>query len=244
MASSTHSPTNSASRASNSLGHGLSDKPTDAALYAQEARAGDAVAVIDDLGYDRAHLVGYSMGGWISVGVAKHYRERLSSLTIGGWDIVNGVKTALPVGPISFEEILGGARAAAPELFEWVTPEVEPGLAACWSACGLLEGASEAVLGVGCPVLIWDARDDPFHDLMKAFAATHALPFLSTPGDHVTTLRTPWRRVRPRRSRLHGRRVTSGETGLSRLTQSDASARVAEDSARAWNSSRPRSVGR
>jgi pimeloyl-ACP methyl ester carboxylesterase len=172
-----------------SLGHGLSDKPTDPALYAQEARAGDIAAVIDDLGCDRAHLVGYSMGGWISVGVAKHYRERLSSLTIGGWDIVNGVKTALPAGPIGFEQILGGARAAAPGLFEWVTPEVEPGIAACWTACGLLEGASEAVLGAGCPVLIWDARDDPFHDLMKAFAATHALRFLSTPGDHVTTLR-------------------------------------------------------
>ena|ERR1700731_4002259 len=45
-----------------SLGHGLSDKPSDSALYDQEQRAGDIVAVIDDLGYDRAHLVGYSMG--------------------------------------------------------------------------------------------------------------------------------------------------------------------------------------
>ena len=50
------------------LGHGLSDKPTDPALYAQEARAGDIAAVIDDLGYDRAHLIRYSMGGWIRSG--------------------------------------------------------------------------------------------------------------------------------------------------------------------------------
>ena len=90
-----------------SLGHGLSDKPVDPALYEQESRSGDIVAVIDDLGYDRAHLIRYSMGGWISVGVAKHCRERLASLTIGGRDIVDGAKTAFPAGPISFEQLLG-----------------------------------------------------------------------------------------------------------------------------------------
>ena len=172
-----------------SLGHGISDKPADPALYAQEARAGDLVAVIDDIGCERAHVVGYSMGGWISVGVAKYFKQRLLSLTVGGWDILNGVRTAIPNGSVSFEQILGGARAAAPELFEWVTPEVEPGLAACWSACGQLEGASEAVLGAGCPVLIWDGREDPYHGPMQAFATAHGLKFLSTPGDHLTALK-------------------------------------------------------
>jgi pimeloyl-ACP methyl ester carboxylesterase len=171
-----------------SLGHGLSGKPADPALYGQESRAGDVVAVIDALGCERAHLIGYSMGGWIAVGVAKHYGARLSSLTIGGWDIVNGVKTAIPTGPIGFEQILAGARAAAPGRFEWVTPEVEPGLAACWTACAQLDGASEAVLGAGCPVLIWDGRDDPYHGPMQAFAAAHGLRFLSTPGDHLSAV--------------------------------------------------------
>ena len=69
-----------------SLGHGLSDKPSDPELYVQEQRSGDIVAVIDDLGYDRAHLVGYSMGGWLSVGAVKHYPKRLSSVILGGWD--------------------------------------------------------------------------------------------------------------------------------------------------------------
>jgi len=144
--------------------------------------------VIDDLGYDRAHLIRYSMGGWISVGVAKHCRERLASLTIGGRDIVDGDKTAFPAGPISFEQLLGHARMTAPQLLEWVTPQAEPGLGACWSALDQLEGASEAVRGVGYPVLIWDGCDDPYHDPMKAFAAARALRFLSTPGDHLTTL--------------------------------------------------------
>src|SRR5882724_13716763 len=47
-----------------SLGHGLSDKPAIASRYGQRPRSGDIIAVIDDLGYDRAHLIGYSMGGW------------------------------------------------------------------------------------------------------------------------------------------------------------------------------------
>jgi pimeloyl-ACP methyl ester carboxylesterase len=56
-----------------SLGHGFSDKPSDPLLYSQRQRAGDIVAAIDDLGYDHAHLVGYSMGGWLAVGAAKYY---------------------------------------------------------------------------------------------------------------------------------------------------------------------------
>jgi len=67
-----------------SLGHGLSDKPSDPELYGQLQRSGDIVAVIDDLGYDLAHLVGYSMGGWMSVGVARYHPRRLASLVIGG----------------------------------------------------------------------------------------------------------------------------------------------------------------
>jgi pimeloyl-ACP methyl ester carboxylesterase len=38
-----------------SLAHGQSDKPTDPALYALAHRAADVVAVIDDLGVERAH---------------------------------------------------------------------------------------------------------------------------------------------------------------------------------------------
>src|SRR3954451_12425364 len=73
-----------------SLGHGGSDKPSDTALYDQAQRAGDIVAVLDDLGCERAHLVGHSMGAWLAVGVAKHHPQRLSSLVLGGWDFVNG----------------------------------------------------------------------------------------------------------------------------------------------------------
>jgi pimeloyl-ACP methyl ester carboxylesterase len=171
-----------------SLGHGGSDKPADPALYGQAQRAGDIVAVADALGAERFHLVGYSMGGWISVGVAKYHPKRLASLTVGGWDLVSGAATAVAAsgGVLSgFPALLEGARRLAPELTAWVTPEVEPGLQACWDALSDLDGAAEAVLGGGFPVMLWNGRDDPYHPTMAPFADAHDLRYLATSGDHL-----------------------------------------------------------
>ena len=173
------------------LGHGLSDKAGEPEPYALDQLAGDLVAVIDDLGADRAHVVGYSMGAWMAVGVAKYRRERLASLTVAGWDLVNGVESARPPGfarELKFNQFMTLARFSTPALVAWVTPEHLPGLRACWDAARDLTGAEAAVLGVGAPVLLWDGRDDPYHDPMQAFADRHGLRFLSTAGDHVSAL--------------------------------------------------------
>jgi pimeloyl-ACP methyl ester carboxylesterase len=170
-----------------SLGHGRSDKPTDSALYTQEQRAGDIIAVIDDLGCERAHLVGHSMGGWLGVGVAKHHAHRLASLVVAGWNPVGGLPPGAK-GPITFDGFMRFARATAPRLSEWVTPENEPGLRACFEALYDLDGAEQAVLGLGRPVMLWNGREDPAHDPMQAFAETHGLRFLSTAGDHLGML--------------------------------------------------------
>ncbi len=73
-----------------SIGHGASEKPRDVARYAQAERAADAVAVLDALGIERAHGVGYSMGAWTMGAVAALHPERLMSVTIGGWDAYKG----------------------------------------------------------------------------------------------------------------------------------------------------------
>ena len=66
-------------------GHGRSDKPHDPeAAAGLERRPADVVAVLDDLGIDRAHYFGYSLGGWIGFGLAKYAPERIRSLIIGG----------------------------------------------------------------------------------------------------------------------------------------------------------------
>ena len=173
-----------------SLGHGLSDKPSDPDLYGQEQRAGDIVAVIDDLGYDRAHLVGYSMGGWLAVGVAKYHPQRLSSLVVGGWDPVNGLPPG-PKGPIQFDGFMKFVMRTAPSMIEWITPSFESGVRACFEALGQLQGAREAVLNANIPVMLWAGRADPIHDPLRCLADAHGFAFLSGAGDHVAAVLQP-----------------------------------------------------
>ncbi|MEC9343628.1 MAG: alpha/beta fold hydrolase, partial [Pseudomonadota bacterium] len=47
-------------------GHGESTKFHDSADYSLERMAGDAMALLDHLGIDRTHVVGYSMGARIA----------------------------------------------------------------------------------------------------------------------------------------------------------------------------------
>jgi pimeloyl-ACP methyl ester carboxylesterase len=70
-----------------SRGHGLSDKPHDPAAYVLPLRVADVVAVLDDIGIERAHFLGYSMGGWIGWGIAEYAPERFRSLAIGGFSV-------------------------------------------------------------------------------------------------------------------------------------------------------------
>lgn len=65
-------------------GHGASDKPHDAADYALEAMAGDVVALLDHLGEPGADLMGYSMGGMVSLVAAATYPERFDHVIAAG----------------------------------------------------------------------------------------------------------------------------------------------------------------
>lgn len=166
-----------------SLGHGASDKPADPTLYALEQRAGDLARVFDAVGADRVHMVGYSMGGWMSAGVAKHYPDRLLSLTIGGWSVARatGASSGAPPFAIMFE----AARARLPELVAWVTPEARPALEACWIALFEGDGGADAVAHLTRPVLLWAGAQDFLFAGAKAFAEAHGLAFFETKGDHV-----------------------------------------------------------
>ncbi len=68
-------------------GHGLSEKPHDSACYGQEM-AEDVIRLMDHLGIEKAHVIGYSMGGFIVLKLATLHPERLLSVAPcgAGWE--------------------------------------------------------------------------------------------------------------------------------------------------------------
>ncbi|KQO81030.1 alpha/beta hydrolase [Rhizobium sp. Leaf262] len=74
-------------------GHGASDKPHDPDAYYPATMAQDAVGLLDHLGIEKAHVMGYSMGARISAFLAMANASRVTSLVFGGLGIgmVDGV---------------------------------------------------------------------------------------------------------------------------------------------------------
>jgi len=65
-------------------GHGESDKPHDPKLYGHETMANDVVAVMRTAGHAQAVLMGYSMGGYISMSLLLRHPELFSKVVIAG----------------------------------------------------------------------------------------------------------------------------------------------------------------
>jgi pimeloyl-ACP methyl ester carboxylesterase len=64
-------------------GHGGSDKPDDLAAYGVQM-AEDVVLLMDHLKVPKAHVVGYSLGGMITVKLLTMHPDRILSAVVGG----------------------------------------------------------------------------------------------------------------------------------------------------------------
>ena len=65
-------------------GHGESDKPHDPSFYSHEKMAADVIAVMDAAGLGESLLMGYSMGGYISMSLLLRHPERFARVVIAG----------------------------------------------------------------------------------------------------------------------------------------------------------------
>src|SRR3954468_551816 len=88
---------------------GRSDKPREVAEYAVERKVSDAVAVLDQLGIDKAVFWGYSMGGGVGWGAVRYARDRFDAIIIGGSE--------------PFRRNRNELRAAAERLLATASPE-------------------------------------------------------------------------------------------------------------------------
>lgn len=68
-------------------GHGDSDKPHDSAYYPSNVMMSDSVALLSQLGFDKADFAGYSMGARKSAFVAIKYPHIVRKLLLGGMGI-------------------------------------------------------------------------------------------------------------------------------------------------------------
>jgi pimeloyl-ACP methyl ester carboxylesterase len=173
------------------LAHGRSDAPADPTRYGARPRAFQLVAVLDALGIAQAHVVGYSMGGWMASALAAYQPQRLLSLAIGGWDVVDGMYTPASVWglpEITYTILSAMVRRERPDLLAWVRPQDEPALAAAINGMNDLNGLADAVARVPVPVALWLGEDDLYYPACVRFAAANALALITLPGDHVSML--------------------------------------------------------
>ena len=68
----------------NARGYPPSDVPQEQAAYSQERAVADAIAVLDELGIDRAHMVGSSMGAFTVLHLGRRHPDRARSLLLSG----------------------------------------------------------------------------------------------------------------------------------------------------------------
>lgn len=81
-------------------GHGHSDKPHDVKAYSETVMEDDVIRLMDHLGIERALLMGYSMGGRISMGLLARHPERFRAVVLGGIGAGAGVTDPTARKPI------------------------------------------------------------------------------------------------------------------------------------------------
>jgi pimeloyl-ACP methyl ester carboxylesterase len=170
-------------------GHGDSDKPHDETSYALDRRAADVTTVLDALGIEKAHFWGYSMGGWIGFGMARHAPNRVNALVIGGqhpfardqagfrqW-VREGITQGRDTFIAAFEEAAGPIPSAYAARLR--TADLEAYLAAAQDRVGM-----EDMLGaMAMPCCVYAGEADPI--FAQARMATEDIPnarFFSLPG--------------------------------------------------------------
>ena len=173
-------------------GHGRSGKPHDPKDYDLKLRVKDVLAVMDDLGVDKAHYMGYSMGGRIGFGLVMHALDRFHSLIIGGMSANTANSDTPPQDRIELlrqgmahyvadaEAKEGPMEAGRKERLLDNDPEA---LIAATTAPRGTDGLEELLPGLNLPCLLYCGEADGFFPGAKE--ASQAIPnavFASFPG--------------------------------------------------------------
>lgn len=172
-------------------GHGDSDKPHESELYGARLMAEDARRLLDHLGIERAHVMGYSMGARITAFLAMAHPERVRTAVFGGLGInmIRGVGGARPIAAAllapSIEEVTN-ATARTFRAFAEQTKSDLKALAACILS-SREKISAEAIGALKPPVLVVVGSEDviggPAGELAKLIPGAEA--FVIAGRDHM-----------------------------------------------------------
>jgi len=145
-------------------GHGESEKLYDEAAYGAPLMAEDARRLLDHLGIEKAHVLGYSMGARIGAFLTARHPERVASLVLSGMGInlVRGVGGAGPIAAAleaeSVDEVTNDA-ARSFRIFADQTGSDRRALAACIRA-SREPVTAQALSATGVRILIAVGTED------------------------------------------------------------------------------------
>jgi pimeloyl-ACP methyl ester carboxylesterase len=182
-------------------GHGDSEKPHDGQAYGMELMTGDIVAVMDDLGVERADYWGYSMGGMIGFELPRYHPSRFTSYIIGGMtpyprisekqkQRIAGIKAMICLGAekgseavVSLQEKTLGRAASAEDKSRWLESDYKALHAVYTLNLAVWPRTDVMLSSITVPCLLYAGELDVLHDGTKE-AAKH-IPhgsFFSVPG--------------------------------------------------------------
>ena len=175
-------------------GHGASSKSHRPADYYPDKMAADAAALLDHLGLERAHVMGYSMGARVAAFMALAFPEKVATLVFGGlgsgmvegvgaWDTIADALTAADPATIT------DARAKMFRSFADQTKSDRQALAACIETSRQLL-AREDVARIAQPTLVAVGTTDDIAGSPEALAAlmTNASAFAIEGRDHMLSV--------------------------------------------------------
>jgi pimeloyl-ACP methyl ester carboxylesterase len=179
-------------------GHGRSDKPHDVDAYALATRCGDVVAVLDELGLERSHFIGFSWGARLGFALGEEAPERLLSLVLCGnqpyeWKLDSPLAEAVSAAIAAGRQ---GGMAAVVETFEsaldyrhpepmrtWVLDNDPAAIEAAFGSMRTEGSISRELASWDLPCLIYVGEADEMHDdAARAAAVIPGATFLSLPG--------------------------------------------------------------
>ncbi|MEV4754989.1 alpha/beta hydrolase [Micromonospora sp. NPDC049559] len=175
------------------LGLGDSDAPHEVEAYTLSRRVDYVTAVLDDVGVARAAFWGYSLGAMTGYAVAAYAPERLTRLVAGAFDPIGGFRSAvdqairtlgLP-GDVDAYEIMKQGACADPYQAALIGAGDRAAFRANYDAFARQPGLHAELASAGVPTLMYAGTADPWHEPMRAFAASTGIEFFSIPGaDH------------------------------------------------------------